>query len=224
VRGVVLPGVVGEQHGTRLYEPSAYDKGHTRHQADSYQVYVVRSQTQDQRLPGTDLRDLLQEDTALYVPFKKGESEFVLHRRRNTLAQIALEEHLRVTAYCMWSNSLLSFRFKPTDWTLYTFGITPRIQLIVSRQSCAMSAFVSRDQQCRTCAHPHWRAACEKPTFIRHIFPVSNARHQYDPSTRVRHAWCDQTLAPLVPLPIVANDLGPWRKRLPILPTCNVCV
>ena len=54
----------------------------------------------------------------IHVPFKKGESEFVLHRRRNTLAQIALEEHLRVTAYCMWSNSLLSFRFKPTDWTL----------------------------------------------------------------------------------------------------------
>jgi hypothetical protein len=80
-----------------------------------------------------------------------------------------------------------------------------------------MSAFVSRDQQCRTCAYPHWRAACEKPTFIRHILPVSNTRHQYDPSTRVRHAWCDQTLAPLGPLPIDANDLGPWRKRLPTI-------
>ena len=38
------------------------------------------------------------------LPFKKGESEFVLHRRRNTLAQIALEDHLRVTAYCTVSH------------------------------------------------------------------------------------------------------------------------
>ena len=162
--------------------------------------------------------------------FKKGESEFVLHRRRSTLAQIALEEHLRVTAYCTWSNTLISFRFNPVDWTLihdthqqqrYTFGTTQQIQLIVSRQTCAMSAFVTREQQCRSCAHPHWRAACEKPSFIRHILPVCNTRHQYDPSTRVRHARCDQTLAPLGPLPVDANDLGPWRKRLP---TCNVRV
>jgi hypothetical protein len=109
----------------------------------------------------------------IHVPFKKGESEFVLHRRRNTLAQISLEEHLRVTAYCTWSNSLLSFRFNPADWALihdthqqkrYTCGTKQQIQLIVSRQTCAMSAFVGRHQQCRTCAHPHWRAACEKPT------------------------------------------------------------
>jgi hypothetical protein len=55
----------------------------------------------------------------VHVPFEKGETQFVLHRRRDTLAQIALEEHLRVTAFCMWTNSLLSFRFNPAgDWTL----------------------------------------------------------------------------------------------------------
>lgn len=163
----------------------------------------------------------------IYVPFKKGESELVLHRRRRALAQIALEEHLRVTAYCTWSNSLLSFRFNPVEWALthdthqqkrYTFGINQQIQLIVSRQTCATAAFVGR---CRTCAHPHWRAACEKPTFIRHILPVSNTRHQYQPSSLVRHACCDQTLASLGPLPIDTADLGPWRKRLP---RCNVRV
>ena len=180
----------------------------------------------------SDALELIYENSSkkIHVPFLKGESEFVLHRRRDTLAQIALEEHLRVTAYCTWSNTLLSLRFKPADWTLihdthqqqrYTFGTTQQIQLIVSRQTCAMSAFVTREQQCRSCAHPHWRAACEKPTFIRHILPVSNPRHQSDPFTCVRHAWCDQTLASLGPLPIDANDLGPWRKRLP---TCNVRV
>ena len=169
----------------------------------------------------SDALELIYENCSkkIRVPFMKGESEFVLHRRRNTLAQIALEEHLRVTAYCPWSNSLLSFRFNPVDWTLihdthqqqrYTFGTTQQIQLTVSRQTCAMSAFVTREQLCRSCAHPHWRAACEKPIFIRHISAVSNTRHHR--SACVRHAWCDQTLASLGALAIDAIDLGPWRK------------
>eukprot|EP00966_Prymnesium_polylepis_P263830 6095214-Prymnesium_polylepis.2 len=81
----------------------------------------------------SDDLELIYETSSkkIHVPFKKGESQFVLHRRRNTLAQIALEEHLRVTACCRWSNSLLSFRFNPVDWALihdthqqqrYTFG------------------------------------------------------------------------------------------------------
>eukprot|EP00966_Prymnesium_polylepis_P253139 5850744-Prymnesium_polylepis.1 len=98
----------------------------------------------------SDDLELIYETSSkkIHVPFKKGESEFVLHRRRNTLAQLALEEHLRVTAYCTSSNSLLSFRFNPVDWTLihdthqqqrYAFGTKQQIQLIVSRQTCAMS-------------------------------------------------------------------------------------
>ena len=124
----------------------------------------------------------------IHIPFKKGESEFVLHCRRNTLlAQIALEEHLRVTAHCTWSKSLLSFRFNPADWTLihvthqqqrYTFGTTQQIQLNVSRQTCAMSAFVSRDQQCRTCAHPHWRAACDSLREA-HLHPPYSSRVEH---------------------------------------------
>jgi hypothetical protein len=130
----------------------------------------------------------------------------------------------------MWSDSLLSFRFNPIGWTLfhdthqqkrYTFGTKQQIQLIVSRQTCAMSGFDGPRRQCRTCARPRWRVACEKPTFIRHILPVTNTRNQFDPSIRVRHGWCDQTLAPLGPLPIDTDDLGPWRKRLPM---CNVRV
>ena len=34
--------------------------------------------------------------TTIHVPFTKGETELVLHRRRDTLAQIALEEHLQL--------------------------------------------------------------------------------------------------------------------------------
>eukprot|EP00966_Prymnesium_polylepis_P152873 3531320-Prymnesium_polylepis.1 len=94
--------------------------------------------------------ELIYENASkkIHVPFKKGESDFVLHRRRNTMAQLALEEHLRVTAYCTWSNSLISLRFNPVDWTLihdthqqqrYIFGTKQQIQLIVSRQTCAMS-------------------------------------------------------------------------------------
>ena len=48
----------------------------------------------------SDDLELIYETSSkrIHEPFKKSESEFVLHRRRNTLAQIALEEHLRVTA------------------------------------------------------------------------------------------------------------------------------
>ena len=103
----------------------------------------------------SDALELIYENSSkkIHVPFLKGESEFVLHRRRDTLAKIALEEHLRVTAYCTWSNTLLSFRFNPADWTLihdthqqqrYTFGTTQQIQLIVSRQTCAMPLASSR--------------------------------------------------------------------------------
>ena len=60
----------------------------------------------------SDDLELIYENASkkIHVPFKKGESEFVLHHRRNTLAQLALEEHLRVTAYCTWSNSVLYFQ------------------------------------------------------------------------------------------------------------------
>ena len=46
----------------------------------------------------SDALELIYENSSkkIHVPFKKGESEFVLHRRRNTLAQIALEEHAYV--------------------------------------------------------------------------------------------------------------------------------
>mmetsp|Transcript_24189 Transcript_24189/g.52149 ORF Transcript_24189/g.52149 Transcript_24189/m.52149 type:complete len:221 (-) Transcript_24189:361-1023(-) len=160
--------------------------------------------------------------TTIHVPFKKGETQFVLHRRRDTLAQIALEGHLRVTAFCMWSNYLLSFRFDPKDRTLihdthqqkrYSFGNKQPIQLVVSRQTCAMSAFVGRGEKCRNCVHPHWRASCLNPSFIRHILPA--------PTSRGQHHLCDQTLEWLGPLPIDTVDSDPWLKRLP---TCNVRV
>ena len=152
--------------------------------------------------------------TQIRVPFKKGESESVLHRRRNTMAQIALEQHLRVTAMCMWSKTVVSFRFNPDEWTLihdtnqqqqYVFGSAHQIRLVVTRQTCSASG-LPRSEMCRNCAHPHWRVCCLKPSFVRHISSVTALSRPCD---------CDKTMAQLGLLSIDGSDMKPFLKRVP---------
>lgn len=126
--------------------------------------------------------------TEIVVPVRPGDTKETVTKRQKLYALMEQERDIRVTAYCVWKQALVSFRFDRSAWKELVIGpIVERygyehVQFVVVRASCKQR----NDKPCVGCFVDK---ACEEEAVYRYLLP--------HPKVNGKHVLCDSALCDL---------------------------
>lgn len=151
--------------------------------------------------------------TEIVVPVRPGDTKETVGKRQKLYALLEQERDIRVTAYCVWKQKFVSFRFNRSAWKGLVFGPNmerygyEHIQLVVVRTNCKQR---NDKPSCKGCSVDK---ACEDEAVYRYLLP--------HPKVNGKHVLCDAALCDISALAVDGKHdaKAEYHKHIP---TCAV--
>jgi hypothetical protein len=151
--------------------------------------------------------------TEIVVPVHPGDTKETVSKRQKMYALLEQERGVRMTAYCVWKKSFVSFRYDPAQWKTLVVAegverhIYEYIQLVlIKKKTCK---YTSNNPQCDGCAGGE---RCEYEEVYRYLLPL--------PKVNGKHGLCDSALSDFMPIGVDKDDDD--REYQKHMPTCAV--
>ena len=151
--------------------------------------------------------------TEIVVPVRPGDTKETVAKRQKLYALLEQERDIRMTAYCVWKQEFVSFRFNRSAWRELVAGPTVKrygyehIQLVVIKTSCKQR---HDNPSCKGCVDDK---ACEDEAVYRYLLP--------HPKVNGKHSLCDAALSDMSALAVDGKHdaNAEYHKHIP---TCAV--
>ena len=145
--------------------------------------------------------------TEVVVPVRPGDSKSTIFKRQKLFAVLEMERDIRLTAYCVWNQSLVSIRFNPAVWEELAQGPTVGrfsyydVELVVVKTSCKQ---MKNTPYCKACSVGE---GCNHELVYKYLVP--------HPKVNGNHGLCDRALSDLAPIQVICDDTeGEYREHM----------